>query len=76
MMARRQVEQFHAAHPAVPVHTILVRAQRELSDGIAEWAGVAHESPQVIVVRRGKVVSAASHEGVTAEYLASAVSSN
>lgn len=76
LAARSQVEQFRAAYPAVPVHTILVRAQRDLSNRIAEWADVEHESPQVIIVRRGKVVSVASHEGVTAKYLADATSAN
>ena len=74
LAARSRVEQFRAAHPAIPVHTILVRSQRALSTRIAEWANLEHESPQVIVVRRGKVVSAASHEGVTVEYLARATS--
>ena len=76
LAARSQVDQFRAAHPSVPVHTILVRTQRELSNRVADWADVEHESPQVIIVKRGKVVSAASHEGVTAKFLAEATSAN
>lgn len=56
-------------HPSVPVHTISVLAERALSRRIAAWTEVRHESPQVIVLRHGRVVTAASHEQVTAEYL-------
>jgi bacillithiol system protein YtxJ len=71
--ANAQVRKFAAGHPRVPVYTLLVQEQRKLSTEIAQWTGVRHESPQVIVLRRGSVVSTASHESVTADYLASAL---
>jgi bacillithiol system protein YtxJ len=72
--AHREVESFRARHPSVPVHTISVLAERALSRRIAAWTGVRHESPQVIVLRHGQAVNAASHEQVTAEYLSRACS--
>lgn len=69
--ARSEVNAFAEEHPAIPVHTISVR-NRALAREIAERVNVRHESPQVIVFRRGQVVAHTSHEGVTAEYLAEA----
>lgn len=71
--AHAQVESFVASNPSVPVYTISVRQHRELSQQIATWTNVAHESPQVIVLRRGAVVAAASHGNVTSSYLTLAV---
>ena len=71
-MAERQMRAFMASHPEVPVEKVLVREQRELSLQIAEWTGVQHESPQVIVLRKGTVVADASHGDVTEDYLAEA----
>jgi bacillithiol system protein YtxJ len=66
--AQRQVEAFSAAHPTIPVYTVSVR-NRELAREIADRTNVRHESPQVIVFRRGRVTAHTSHEGVTADYL-------
>src|ERR1044072_1211531 len=68
--ADREMRGFMARHPEVPVQTVLVREQRDLSRQIAEWTGVRHESPQVIVLRKGTVVADASHGDVTEDYLA------
>ena len=71
--AHIQMRSFIARNPAVPVYTISVRDDRTLSRQIAEWTHVEHESPQVIVLRRGVVVSSTSHGGVTARYLTGAI---
>jgi monothiol bacilliredoxin len=71
--AEKQVKKFTADHPSVPVYTILVRQDRELSRQIAEFTGIRHESPQVIVMRHGVVVSDASHQDVTADFLTRAI---
>ena len=68
-MAEAQVRRFAAQHPEVPVYTLVVQDDRELSRQVVEWTGIRHESPQVFVLRRGTVVASTSHEGVTAEYL-------
>jgi len=72
-MASRQVHQFQEANPSVPVYTVTVQEDRALSAQIAAETGIQHESPQVIILRNGKVVATASHEGVTEGYLTSSI---
>jgi bacillithiol system protein YtxJ len=54
---------------AVPgeVSLIDVERQRALSQDVAARLGVVHESPQVIVVRDGQAVYAASHWEISPE---------
>lgn len=52
-----------------------VARQRPLSMEIASRLGVKHESPQVIVVRDGEAVYAASHWDITQEDVKQAVGS-
>lgn len=66
----REVQRFLQAHPQAPVHQVDVIAQRALSRGIADRVGVRHESPQVLVLRNGKVTWHASHFDITAAALA------
>jgi bacillithiol system protein YtxJ len=40
---------------------------RDLSSKIAQQTGVQHESPQLIVVKNGKVVYANSHSAISAQ---------
>lgn len=55
------------------VALIEVQRARELSREIANRLGVAHESPQVIVLRNGQVVWNASHFAITADAVTAAV---
>lgn len=55
-----------------PVVEIVVQAQRDLSQAVAATLGVRHESPQVIVVARGKAVWHTSHAGVRPDRIAQA----
>jgi bacillithiol system protein YtxJ len=55
------------------VALIEVQRARELSREIEQRLGVAHESPQVIVLRNGQVVWNASHFDITTEAVADAV---
>lgn len=71
--AQSEVKRFSALHPEVPVYTLVVQDDRELSREVAEWTGIRHESPQVFVLRRGVVVASDSHEGVTVELLAESI---
>ena len=70
--AESQVKKFAAQHPEVPVYTIHVRQDRELSRQIADFTHIRHESPQVIILRHGKAVADASHQDVTADFLTEA----
>ena len=55
------------------VTLVEVQSARELSLEIEHLTGVAHESPQVIVLRKGQVVWSASHRNVKADAVADAV---
>jgi monothiol bacilliredoxin len=66
--AYNQMERFDGE-----VALIEVQRARELSKEIENRLGVAHESPQVIVMRNGQVVWDASHFTITAQAVAAAV---
>jgi bacillithiol system protein YtxJ len=55
------------------VALIEVQQARELSTEIENRLGVAHESPQVIVLRNGQVVWNASHFKITVDAVTEAV---
>ena len=74
--ARTQVRKFTASHSLVPVYTVTIQDDRQLSRRIAEHSGIRHESPQIIAFRRGAVFSSTSHEGVTLEYLTALLASH
>jgi bacillithiol system protein YtxJ len=67
--ANRRVREFAEARPEVPTYMVSVIGQRELSRWIAARTGVRHESPQVIVLRYGRVVAHMSHGQITADRL-------
>ena len=63
-----QMEQYEGG-----VALIEIQTARALSNQVASRFGVAHESPQVIVLRKGQVVWNASHFKITADAVATAV---
>jgi bacillithiol system protein YtxJ len=67
--ARREVERFQKGNPELPVYTVTVQKQRELSRAIEQQTGIRHESPQVIFFKSGHAIHSASHEDVTEENL-------
>jgi len=74
-MAHREVLQYQSLQPDVPVYLVSVRRRREVSRHIAEQTGIQHESPQIIVLRRGAVVASASHDEITSEAISAFVGS-
>ncbi|MGA8026793.1 MAG: bacillithiol system redox-active protein YtxJ [Bryobacteraceae bacterium] len=70
-MAHAQVVRFLTAHPHARVYLISVRQRRDLARYVAQQTGVQHESPQVLVLRRGNLIAAASHDDITSELLSS-----
>lgn len=68
--AHREVLKFRDQHPDLPLHLISVRNRRDVSMFVAEQTGIEHESPQIIVFRDGKPIGDASHDEVTADYIA------
>lgn len=75
LFAHHEVVRFRTAQPDTPVYLVSVRRQRELARHIAECTGIRHESPQILVLRHGNVIGAASHDAITADWLISLVGS-
>ena len=71
--AHSQVNRFRARHPEVPVHIVNVIKDRPVSLKIAELTSIRHESPQVIIIRDGAVLTSASHGNITEAKLATMV---
>jgi bacillithiol system protein YtxJ len=51
----------------LPVGLVIVQTARALSDEIAARTGVAHETPQVFILRGREVLWTASHGRISAE---------
>ena len=63
--AHTEVAEYERAHPEDLVGIIVVQDSREASDHAARMLGVPHESPQIFLLRDGKVAWHASHGEVT-----------
>lgn len=59
--------------PAADYYYLDLIAYRDISNKAAADFGVAHESPQAIVIKDGKAVYDADHLGITADELAEAI---
>ena len=68
-----QMQEFAEERPDVPVVTIDVVTQRELSDLIAQELKIRHKSPQAIVVKQGAAVWDTSHFSIRAKVLSEKV---
>jgi bacillithiol system protein YtxJ len=72
--ADEEYRAFAASHPKAAHFTHLdLLAHRDVSNAIAEKLGVRHESPQAIVVRRGRVSVVLNHDAITAAALEAVV---
>ena len=69
--ARQELESFTARYPDMQVLALEVTKHADLADRVAERLGVAHESPQLFLLRRGKVVWHAEHHHITARAIQS-----
>ena len=58
------------------VALVEVQNARQLSNEIERRTGISHESPQVLVIRNGKVVWEATHWQVKASQVSEAVRAN
>jgi bacillithiol system protein YtxJ len=65
--ARDELTAFAAVHPDVTVAALEVTAHRDLAKYAAQRLGVEHQSPQVIIIRGGKVAWSAEHYAITAK---------
>ena len=69
--ARDEVAAFAKAHPEIPIYGLDVRVHRELSTELADQLSVKHESPQLLLLRGGRVAWYAEHYDITAKRIAS-----
>jgi bacillithiol system protein YtxJ len=58
------------------VGLVIVQKARELSNEIAARTGVAHETPQVFIIREQRVLWSASHGQIKAEAVEAALKAN
>lgn len=75
LSAHRQIMRFQKERPEVPVYLVSVRRRRNVAQYVAERLGVEHESPQVLVLGRGRLLATASHDEVTSEFLSACLRS-
>ncbi len=61
----RAAQEIERAATALPVFQVNVREQRDLSNWVAETYGVEHESPQLLLIRGGKVEKVWSHYDIS-----------
>ena len=67
--AMRQVQDFMAKNPDIPVYVVDVIRDRDLSRQLANDLGVQHQSPQVVVLQRGTLQAHGSHYEISADRL-------
>ena len=69
-MAEEEVLDFvESGQCPMPVYWVRIQAQRGVSNAIAARFGIRHESPQVLILRDGKVIWSATHYRVTKDTL-------
>jgi len=56
-----EVTAYLSSHPDQPAALVVVQEHRDVSDHIAAKTGVKHETPQMLLIRGGRVVWHASH---------------
>lgn len=68
-VAQWQLKALHKALPAIPIYQVDVIRDRGLAHRMAADLEVRHESPQVFVIRNGRVVWHTSHFAIKAATL-------
>jgi len=64
MVLRKFEHNFEIEEGKITLYFLDLLAHRELSHKIAEEYDVMHQSPQVLVLKKGKVVAHGSHNGI------------
>ena len=68
-MVLKQFENDFNFPESITPYLLDLLAHRDISNAIASRFEVAHQSPQIIVIKDGKVIHHASHESIYAENL-------
>src|ERR1700761_8902299 len=63
-VAYSEVARFRKDEPEMPFVLVSVKRRRDVSLYIADKTGVHHESPQILVLKKGQVVAHTSHDGI------------
>ncbi len=69
-LAHREIEKFLRQNPDRIVHKVHVIEDRPVSDYVVQKTGIAHASPQFILLRGGNVHWHGSHNRITARRVA------
>ena len=67
--AHQDLEGFLAANPDAPLYLVDVHASADLSERIVEKTGIEHQSPQLILLRKGAPSWTRARMEITAEEL-------
>ena len=70
--ALEQVESYSVAHPNEGVGMVVIQDSRPLSSWIGNKLHYVHQSPQLFLLRDGRVVWSASHWAISADAMAKA----
>ena len=65
--AHAEVEAYQARHPEQPIGVVVVQTHRPVSNWVSTKFGFTHQSPQLFLLKGGKVAWQASHWSITAE---------
>lgn len=68
-MALKNFENDFLLHDVIDAYYLDLIAYRSISNEIADDFGITHQSPQVLLIKDGKVVYHESHEGIDANVL-------
>ena len=68
-MALKNFESDFLLHDVIDAYYLDLISYRDISDKIADDFGVTHQSPQILVIKDGRVVYHESHEGIDANVL-------
>jgi bacillithiol system protein YtxJ len=65
--AHEQVETYASRHPEQRIGLVVVQTHRPLSNWVAAKLGVTHQSPQLFLIKDGRVAWQASHWSITSD---------
>jgi len=68
-MALKNFESDFLLNDVIDAYYLDLIAYRDISNKIADDFGITHQSPQVLLIKDGKVVYHESHEGIDANVL-------
>lgn len=67
-----EVNRFLGEHPEQPAGVVVVQSHRPLSNHVSQRLKFVHQSPQLFLLKDGKVVWSATHWSITADAMAAA----